>query len=123
MCIDYKKLNQETRKDHFPLPFMDQMLERLADETYYCFLDGYFSYKHTVVDPQDQENTTFICPFGVFAYRKMLFRLCNAPPTFQRCMLAIFLELIEKKIEVLMDDYFVHGNSFHECIENLNSIF
>ena len=79
MCIDYRKLNKATRKDHFPLPFMDQMLERLASQAFYCFLDGYLGYNQIVVDPKDQEKTTFICPFGISTYRKMQFGLCNAP--------------------------------------------
>ena len=57
MCIDYRKLNEATRKDHFPLPFMDQMLERLAGHEYYYFLDGYSGYNQIVVDPKDQEKT------------------------------------------------------------------
>ena len=84
MCIDYKKLNQTTRKDHFLLSFMDQMLERLAGKAYYCFLNDYLGYNQITVDPQDQEKTTFTCPFGIFAYRKMPFGLCNTPATFQR---------------------------------------
>ena len=67
MCVDYRKLNDATRKDHFPLPFMDQMLERLAGQAFYCFLDGYFGYNQIAVDPKDQEKTTFTFPFGVFA--------------------------------------------------------
>ena len=82
MCIDYRKLNEATRKDHYPLPFMDQMLERLVGQSFYCFLDGYSGYNQIAVDPQDQENTSFTCPFGVFAYRRMPFGLCNAPATF-----------------------------------------
>ena len=82
MCIDYRKLNEATRKDHFPLLFMDLMLERLARQAYYCFLDGYSGYNQIAVDPKDQEKTTFTCPFGVFAYRRMPFGLCNAPATF-----------------------------------------
>ncbi|GJT38508.1 reverse transcriptase domain-containing protein [Tanacetum coccineum] len=70
VCIDYRKLNEASRKDHFPLPFMDQMLERLAGNEYYCFLDGF---------SHDQEKTTFTCPYGTFAYRRMPFGLCNAP--------------------------------------------
>ena len=101
MCIDYRRLNQATRKDHFPLPFMDQMLERLAGQAYYCFLDGYSGYNQILVNPEDQEKTAFTCPFGVFAYKRMPFGLCNAPATFQRCMLAIFSDLVEKCIEVL----------------------
>jgi len=122
MCIDYRKLNQATRKDHFPLPFMDQMLERLAGKTYYYFLDGYSGYNQITVDPQDQEKTAFTCPFGVFAYRKMPFELCNALATFQRCMLAIFSDLVENCIEVFMDDFSVFGSSFQSCLENLNTV-
>ncbi|GJU54678.1 reverse transcriptase domain-containing protein [Tanacetum coccineum] len=79
VCIDYRKLNDATRKDHFPLPFMDQMLERLAGNEYYCFLDGFSGYFQIPIDPQDQEKTTFTCPYGTFAYRRMPFGLCNAP--------------------------------------------
>ncbi|CAL0324442.1 unnamed protein product [Lupinus luteus] len=120
MCIDYRKLNQATRKDHFPLPFMDQMIERLAGQAFYCFLDGYSGYNQITVDPQDQEKTAFTCPFGIFAYRKMPFGLCNAPATFQRCMLAIFSDLVEQCIEVFMDDFSVFGSSFETCLANLD---
>ncbi|GKA71251.1 reverse transcriptase domain-containing protein [Tanacetum coccineum] len=86
VCIDYRKLNGAIRKDHFPLPFMDQMLERLAGNEYYCFLDGFSGYYQIPIDPHDQEKTTFTCPYGTFAYRRMSFGLCNAPGTFQRCI-------------------------------------
>nr|GFC33753.1 DNA-directed DNA polymerase [Tanacetum cinerariifolium] len=71
--IDYRKLNEATRKDHFPLPFMDQMLERLAGNEYYCFLDGFSGYFQIPIDPKDQEKTTFTCPYGTFAYKRMPF--------------------------------------------------
>jgi len=122
MCLDYRKLNQATRKNHFPLPFMDQMLERLAGQAFYCFMDGYSGYNQIAVDPEDQEKTAFTCPFGVFAYKKMSFGLCNAPATFQRCMLAIFSDLVEKCIEVFMDDFSIFGASFDQCLENLNTV-
>ncbi|GJW91670.1 reverse transcriptase domain-containing protein [Tanacetum coccineum] len=99
VCIDYRKLNDATRKDHFPLPFMDQMLERLAGNEYYCFLDGFSGYFQIPIDPQDQDKTTFTCPYGTFAYRRMPFGLCNALGTFQRCMMAIFYDMIEETIE------------------------
>ncbi|GJX80291.1 reverse transcriptase domain-containing protein [Tanacetum coccineum] len=79
VCIDYHKLNDATGKDRFPLPFMDQMLERLAGNEYYCFLDGFSRYFQIPIDPQDQEKTTFTCPYGTFAYRLTPFGLCNAP--------------------------------------------
>nr|GEZ11264.1 hypothetical protein [Tanacetum cinerariifolium] len=119
VCIDYQKLNEATRKDHFPLPFMDQMLERLAGSEFYCFLDGFFGYFQIPIDPRDQEKTTFICPYGTFAYRRMPFGLCNAPGTFQRCMLAIFHDIVEKTMEVFMDDFLVFGNSFENCLSRL----
>ncbi|GJR23204.1 reverse transcriptase domain-containing protein [Tanacetum coccineum] len=119
VCIDYRKLNEATRKDHFPLPFMDQMLERLAGNEYYCFLDGFSGYFQIPIDPNDQEKTTFTCPYGTFAYRRMPFGLCNAPGTFQRCMMAIFHDMIEKTMEVFMDDFSVFGNSFSTCLTNL----
>ncbi|GJZ54567.1 reverse transcriptase domain-containing protein [Tanacetum coccineum] len=87
------------------LPFMDQMLERLARNEYYCFLDGFSSYFQIPIDPLDQEKTTFTCPYGTFAYRRMPFGLHNAPGTFQRCMVAIFHDMIEKSMEVFMDDF------------------
>nr|GEW98031.1 DNA-directed DNA polymerase [Tanacetum cinerariifolium] len=83
VCIDYRKLNEATQKDHFPLPFMDQMLERLARNEYYCFLDSFSGYFQIPIDPRDQEKTMFTCPYGTFAYRRMPFSLCNAPGTFQ----------------------------------------
>ncbi|KAM2039446.1 hypothetical protein ACFX1T_012884 [Malus domestica] len=122
VCIDYRKLNATTRKDHFPLPFIDQMLERLASHSFYCFLDGYSGYNQIVIAPNDQEKTTFTCPFGTFAYRRMPFGLCNAPATFQRCMVSIFSEFVEKIIEVFMDDFSVFGDSFDACLNNLTLI-
>nr|GEV36909.1 reverse transcriptase domain-containing protein [Tanacetum cinerariifolium] len=94
-----EKLNKATRKDHFPLPFMDQMLERLAGNEYYCFLDEFSGYFQIPIDPKDQEKTTFTCPYGTFAYKRMPFGLCNAPETFQRCMMAIFHDMIEQTME------------------------
>nr|GEU38848.1 reverse transcriptase domain-containing protein [Tanacetum cinerariifolium] len=117
--INYQKMNEATSKDHFPLPFMDQMLERLAGNQYYYFLDDFSGYFQISIDPKDQEKTTFTCPYRTFAYRRMPFGLCNAPGTFQRCMMAIFHDMIEKTIEVFMDDFFIFGNSFQSCLSHL----
>ncbi|GJS99091.1 reverse transcriptase domain-containing protein [Tanacetum coccineum] len=70
----------------------------------------------------DQEKTTFTCPFKTYAYRRMPFGLCNAPATFQRCMLAIFHDMIEESVEVFMDDFFFFGNSFDNCLDNLDKM-
>ncbi|XP_027099229.2 uncharacterized protein [Coffea arabica] len=121
-CIDYRKLNAVTKKDHFSLPFIDQMVERLAGRAYYYFLDGFSGYFQIAIAPEDQEKTTFTCPFGTFAYRRMPFGLCNAPATFQRCMISIFSEYVERIIEVVMDDFSVYGDSFDDCLDNLTLI-
>ena len=105
VCIDYRKLNTGTRKDHFPLPFIDQMLDRLAGHPHFCFLDGYSGYNQIAIAPEDQEKTTFTCLFGTFAFRRMPFGLCNAPGTFQRCMMSIFSDLAEEVMEIFMEDF------------------
>ncbi|KAJ9551837.1 LOW QUALITY PROTEIN: hypothetical protein OSB04_015882 [Centaurea solstitialis] len=150
ICMDYRQLNLATKKDHFPLPFIDQMLDRLAGNEFYCFLDGYSRYNQIVrirqsvaqlgqdqitgiyclnvifcygwiwgvtqihIAPEDQEKTTFTCPFGTFPFRMMPFGLCNAPATFPHSMMAIFTDMIEDTIEVFMDDFSVIGSSFEK---------
>ncbi|GKC58322.1 reverse transcriptase domain-containing protein [Tanacetum coccineum] len=122
VCIDYRKLNDATRKDHFPLPFMDQMLERLAGNEYYCFIDRFSGYFQIPIDPQDQKKTTFTCPYGTFAYRRMPFGLCNAPGMFQRCMMAILHDMIEETMEVFMDDFSIFKDSFSSCLSHLDKM-
>ena len=122
MCIDYRKLNAATRKDHFPLPFIDEMLERLANHSFFCYLDGYSGYHQIPIHPDDQSKTTFTCPYGTFAYRRMSFGLCNALASFQHCMMAIFSDLIENIMEVFMDDFSVYGKTFDGCLENLEKV-
>ena len=122
VCIDYRKLNTGTRKDHFPLPFVDQMLERVAGHEFYYFLDGYSEYNQIEIALEDQEKTTFTYPFGTFAFRKMPFGLCNAPGTFQRCMMGIFSDMIEIIMEIFMDDFSVFGDSYEGCLENLRKV-
>ncbi|KAK1694889.1 hypothetical protein QYE76_011586 [Lolium multiflorum] len=120
MCIDFRKVNKVTKKDHYPLPFIDQMLERLSKNTHFCFLDGYSGFSQIAVKAKDQEKTTFT--YGTYAYRRMPFGLCNAPATFQRCMSAIFHGFCESIVEVFMDDFSVYGNSFDNCLRNLDKV-
>ena len=122
VCIDYRRLNEVTHKDHFPLPFIDQLLERIYGHPFYCFLDGYSGYFQIEITIEDQEKTTFTCPFNTYAYRRMPFGLCNAPTIFQRCMLSIFSNLVERIMEVYMDNITVYGENFEECLVNLETI-
>ncbi|KAD4180250.1 hypothetical protein E3N88_28841 [Mikania micrantha] len=98
------------------------MLERLSGQQFYCFLDGFSGYFQIPIAPEDQEKTTFTCPYGTFAYRRMPFGLCNAPATFQRCMVAIFQNMIETSMEVFMDYFSVFGSSFDHCLINLEKM-
>ncbi|KAJ9556038.1 hypothetical protein OSB04_010652 [Centaurea solstitialis] len=122
ICMDYRRLNKATQKDHFPLPFIDQMLDRLVGKEFYCFLDGYSGYNQIAIAPDDQEKTTFTCPYGTFAFRRMPFGLCNAPATFQRCRMSIFSDMLENSMKVFMDDFSVYGTSYDDCLQNLEKI-
>jgi hypothetical protein len=122
MCINFRKVNKVTKKDHYPLPFIDQMLERLSKKTHFCFLDGYSGFSQIAVKKQDQEKTTFTCPYRTYAYKHMPFGLCNAPATFQRRMSATFHGFCEEIVEVFMDDFSVYGSSFDNCLHNLDKV-
>ncbi|GJT48337.1 reverse transcriptase domain-containing protein [Tanacetum coccineum] len=111
-----------SRKDQFPLPFIDQMLERLSGNEYYCFLKGFSSFFQIPIAPEDQDKTTFTCPYETFAYRRMLFGLCNAPVNFQRCMTVIFHDMVEDFMDVFMDDFSVFDNSVGQCLSNLDKM-
>ena len=118
----YRKLNTATRKDHYPLPFIDQMLDRLAGHPHYYFLDGYSGYNQIAIALEDHKKTTFTCPYGTFSFRRMSFGLCNAPATFQICMMSMFSELVEEAMEIFMGDFSVYGSSFEKCLENLETV-
>jgi hypothetical protein len=97
------------------------MLERLANHSI-CYLDGYSGYHQIPIHPDDQSKTNFTCPYGTFAYRRMSFVLCNAPASFQRCMMVIFSDLIEKVMEMFMDDFSIYGKIFKDCLANLDKV-
>ena len=98
------------------------MLDRLARHSHYYFLDGYSGYNQISIAQEDQEKSTFTCPYGTFAFRRMPFGLCNDPANFQRCMMTIFSDLVEEVMEIFMDDFSVYGSSFEDCLENLETV-
>lgn len=69
ISMDYRRLNDATRKDHYLVPFIDQMLDRLSGQENYCFLDGYSGYNQITIAPEDQEKTTFTCPYDTYAFK------------------------------------------------------
>ena len=109
-----------TRKNHFPLPFIDQLLERVSRQPLYYFLDGYSVYFQIEIAAEDQEKTTFTCPFGTYAYRRMPF--CTTQATFQRCMLNISSDMVERIMEVYMDDITIYGDTFEQCLAELEAV-
>ncbi|RDX74358.1 hypothetical protein CR513_45911, partial [Mucuna pruriens] len=120
VCIDYKKLNQVTRKDHFPLPLINQVLEKLAGKSHYCFLDGFSGYMQIYIAPKDQHKTTFTCPFGTFAYTRMLFGLCNAPKALRSINPRLTLSLLF--LTPLLYGRFAHSLDMYSSIEDLSRI-
>jgi hypothetical protein len=122
MYIDYRKLNKTTKKDHFLLPFIDEILERLTNHSFFCFLNGYSGYHQIPIHSDDQSKTTFTCPYGTYAYRRISFGLCNAPASFQRCIMSIFSDMIEEIMKVFIDDFSVYGRTFDDCLENLYKV-
>ncbi|MCY6525011.1 reverse transcriptase family protein, partial [Actinobacillus pleuropneumoniae] len=106
------ELNKANQKAHFSLPFIDQVLDTLAGKKFFSFLDGFSGYNQIQIAPEDQDKTTFTCPWGTFAYRVLPFGLCNAPATFQRAILSIFANLINDGLEVYMDDFTPYGDDF-----------
>jgi hypothetical protein len=122
MCIEYRKLNKATKKDHFPRQFIDKMLERLANHAYFCFLDGYSGFMQIPIHPDDQHKKTFTCPYGTLAYGRMPFGLYNVAASFQRCTMVAFSEFIKEIVKVFMDDFSVYGKTFVDCLANLDKV-
>eukprot|EP00253_Pinus_taeda_P007628 PITA_07628 len=119
ICVDYRELNKATKKDHFPLPFIDQVLDGLARKKFFSFLDGFSGYNQIQISLEDQDKTSFTCTWSTFAYRVLPFGLCNAPATFQRAVLSIFSELVHDSVEIYMDDFTPYGSNFQEALTNL----
>jgi hypothetical protein len=122
VCVDYRALNKATQKDHFPLPFIDRVLDNLSGKKFFSFLDGFSGYNQIKIAPQDQDKTTFTSPWGTFAYRVLPFGLCNALATFQRAVLGIFSDMLNDSMEIFMDDFTPYGVYFKEELENLEKV-
>ena len=107
------------QKDPFPLPFIDQVLDTLSGKKFFSFLDRFSGYNQIQIALEDQDKTTFTCPWGTFAYRVLPFGLCNAPATFQRVVIGIFLEMVNDSMDIFMDDITSYDSDFEEAFQNL----
>ena len=118
VCIDYRKLNQNTQKDHFPLPFINTILEEVAGHELYTFMDGYSGYNQISIHPGDYHKTAFTTPWGTFIYLVMPFGLCNAPSAFQRAMTYAFSKLLHTSMTVFIDDFSTQSSreSHLDCV-------
>jgi hypothetical protein len=122
ICVDYMEINKVTQKYHFPLPFIDQVLDTLTGKKLFSFLDGFSGYNQIQITPEDQDKMTFTCPWGTFVYKVLPFRLYNAPATFQRAILSIFSDLISEGLEVYMDDFTPYGDDFDQALTNMEKV-
>ncbi|CAM6113035.1 unnamed protein product [Calypogeia fissa] len=109
VCQDFRKLNDATLKDFYPLPFMNIVLDIVAGHEVYSFLDGYLGYNQIWIKKEDQAKTAFTTEWGIFAFRRMPFGLCNAPGMFQRLMMNIFHDFLRKFLEIFIDDFAIYG--------------
>ncbi|MCO5554173.1 hypothetical protein L7F22_007699 [Adiantum nelumboides] len=115
VCVDYKPLNAATKRDHFPLPFQDEILNEVAGHERYTVCDGYSGYYQIRIVEEDQHKTTFITPWGCFAFRVMPFGLTNVPSTFTRFTSFIFQPFFGKSIRVFLDDFCTYSDRALHC--------
>ena len=121
-CVDYRKLNDVTRKDAYPLPRIDDTLDALKGSMYFSTLDLYSGYWQVKMDEADKVKTAFITRQGLFQFCTMPFGLCNAPATFERLMELTLSGLTWKCCLVYLDDIIVYGRTFEEALQNLRSV-
>ncbi|MCO5549113.1 hypothetical protein L7F22_002579 [Adiantum nelumboides] len=115
VCVDYKPLNAATKRDHFPLPFQDEILNEVAGHERYTVCDGYSSYYQIRIAEEDQHKTIFITPWGCFAFRVMPFGLTNVPSTFTRFTSFIFQPFFGKSIRMFLDDFCTYSDRALHC--------
>src|SRR5437868_9884979 len=122
-CVDYRKLNKITKKDAYPLLRIDEMLDSLAGTIYFSILNLMSRYWQVIMNPADKEKTAFITRYSTYEFNIMLFRLCNAPATFQRLMNQIYKNIDYKYVVVYLDDTNVFSRTFDDHIKHLHEVF
>ena len=123
LCVDYRKLNNRTVRDAFPLPRIDESLDALNGAKYFTTLDMASGFHQIAMDPIDQHKTAFSTPFGLFEYTRMPMGLCNSPATFQRLMQHIFNDLVFQILLIYLDDLIIYSSTLEEHLERLERTF
>ena len=122
-CVDYRGLNEKTRRDSFPLPLIEECLDALSDTAFFSTLDMASGYWQIVIDPRDRHKTAFITKYGLFEHVRLAMGLCNSPATYQRIMTFVLHSMLWKDVLVYLDDIIVLGNSFGQHLETLAEVF
>ena len=122
VCLDHRELRKDTRKDHFCLPFIDQVLDTLSRNSLFSFLDGFNGYNQIQIQPDDQDKMTFTCLQGTFVYQVLSFGLSNAPSIFKRVVLSIFTYFVHDSMEICMDYFIPYVKTFKEALNNLENV-
>ena len=123
VCGDYRKLNEITVKDEYPLPRIDELIERFEGKKWFSSMDLLSGYHQIEMDENDKKKTAIICHYGLYQYKRMPFGLCNAPRTFQRMMNKIFRPYLDEFITLYLDDILIYSDTFEEHIEHLEKVF
>ena len=121
-CIDYRKLNGVTKKNAYPLPRIDETLDSLGGNQWFCTLDLQSGYWQIAMKEEDKEKTAFTSHIGLYQFELMPFGLCNAPATFEAMMETLLSDLLWRKCLVYLDDVIVFGKTFEECALNLGQV-
>lgn len=122
-CCDFRKLNEVTIKDSYPIPRIDDTIDSLSGSSYFSSIDLVGGYLHMNVREQDRSKTAFTTPFGLYQFRRMPFGLTNAPASFSRLMELALRDLTPEVALVYLDDVIVHASSFEEHLTRLRRVF
>jgi hypothetical protein len=122
-CVDYRKLNAITKKDAYPLPRIDEMLNALSGSQWFSTLDLASGYWQVAMHPNDREKTAFVTRYGTYEFNVMPFGLCNAPATFQRLMDRVYSKIAWKFVVVYLDDTVVYSRTFTDHLKHLREVF
>jgi hypothetical protein len=123
LCVDFRNLNKCSRKDNYPLPKMEHILQKVSGSNVMSFIDRFSGYNQIIVHLNDREKTSFTTPWGTFMYEKMPFKLMKAGATFQRAMDIAFVGEKDKFVLIYLDDITIFSGSNEHHLQHLRKTF